>query len=161
MIFEPIELELDKPRKLYLTLRALMRAETEINRLRGAAASERVSIDYLVLKAARDYLTGGGNFPLDVVVMLVWSGLLAVDQQFCEKRGLDKQWINEPLTVDQVLDMIEASPLKRGSILTRLWDHYNEVTTKEKNEDSSPDDEAPGGDDPLAQRPGSSSGPLQ
>ena len=53
MIFEPIEIELDKPRRFKLNLRALMRAEREINRQRGAGVADYVAIDNLVLEAAR------------------------------------------------------------------------------------------------------------
>lgn len=148
MISEPIEIELDRPRKLKLTTRALMRAESEINRRRGAQVQERVSIDFLLFKAARDQLTGSGSFPLDLLAVLLWAGLQAEEP-------------DPKLTPDGVLDLVDASPLSRGALVTAVWEHYNEVTKKPRS-DSAPAEDGGGEDDsPLAERPGSTTGPLQ
>jgi hypothetical protein len=75
MLFEPIEIELDKKRPFKLNLRALMRAETEINRVRGAKANERMAIDHLILSEARNSMMNKGGFSIDLFFALVWAGL--------------------------------------------------------------------------------------
>jgi hypothetical protein len=149
MFFEPIEIELDKPRKVFLKAEALMRAEKEINRQRDAKIADHVSIDFLIFKAASDFLQGTGNFPLDLVAVLLWAGLNAAPHE-----------TKDEVTVDKVLDLIDLSPLPRGQILTRLWEHYSDVTKREPSTSSA---QGNGEDkpDPLARRPGSTSGVLQ
>ena len=154
MIFEPIELELDRKRKFKLTARALMRAEDTVNRRRGVKPNERVSIDYLVYKARMDSVLGTGSAPRDLIVTLIWSGLV----DLWPKTGDEE----EPgLTVEKVEELIyETSPLTVGDIITMVFDHYSEVVNKKKAE---PIPAQPNGADesPLAQRPGSTSGVMQ
>lgn len=149
MLFEPIEIELDKPRKFFLSARALMRAEKEVNRQRGAKPSEHVSIDYLTYRAAADFLAGAGNFPLDLVAVLLWAGLNAA--------APDKDQL---AAVDQAADLLDQSPLPRGRVLTLIWEHYAEVTQRKRSPESEGDSGAQEGQElPLAR--GSSSGVLQ
>jgi hypothetical protein len=144
MLFEPIDLDLDRKRKFKLDLEALENAETQINRRRGVAPTERIGIDFLIFDSARK--TSG--LPLDLVIVLLWAGLIAEDPA---------------LTLDQIRPLMEASPLTRGQIVTKIWDHYIEVTSKDqvtgKTKDES--DAGDGEKRPLALRPGSTSGPLQ
>jgi hypothetical protein len=142
MLFGPIDMELDRKRKYKLDLEALENAETQINRRRGVAPSERVGIDFLIYEAASK--TGG--LPLDLVIVLLWAGLIAEDPG---------------LTLDQIRPLMEQSPLRRNQIVTLIWDHYIEVTSKPTEEKKVSD--ANGADEkyPLAVRPGSTSGPLQ
>lgn len=159
MLFEPIEIELDKPRKFFLNTRALMRAEKEINRQRGAEPGQRVAVDYLLFKAASDQLAGSGSFPLDLLMVLVWAGLASVDAELCRRCGLPPSAANEPMPCESALDLIDLSPLTRGQIITAIWNHYNEVTKKkaaEATEEESSNDRGP-----LAKRPGLSSSALQ
>ena len=153
MLFEPIEIELDKKRKFKLTPKALRRAEDTINRQRGVKPNERVSIDYLVWKARMDTALGTGSLPRDLAVVMVWSGLV----DLWPKQGED----DPALTLEKVEELIyETSPLTVGDIITMVFEHYSEVVNKKKAET----EEAPvdGADsDPLAQRPGSNSSALQ
>lgn len=144
MLFEPVELELDRKRKFKLNLRALMRAEREINRRRGAEVSGFASIDALILECI-DSFRNRVRMPLDLLGVLLWSGLTDEDPS---------------LTIDQATDLIEASPLSRADLVVVIFDHWIKVT---KKADAKPNDSATDGvdADPLAARPGSTSGPLQ
>lgn len=157
MFFEPIEIELDKPRKFKLTPKALRRAEDTINRSRGAKAHERASIDYLIFKARKDSVLGQGSLPRDLFVVLLWSGLFDL---------WPKQSEEDPgLTMDKVEELVyETSPLTAGAILDLVMEHYSEVTNKKKadKETGRKGDQENGADEsPLAPRPGSTSGALQ
>jgi hypothetical protein len=145
MLFEPIELELDKKRPFKLNLRALMRAETEINRLRGAKVNERMAIDHLILSAARNSVMNNGGFPMDLFFALVWAGLVECDPEV-------KQ--------DDIAEIVEASPRRRSQIMSEIWEYYLRVTTK-PDPDQPPTKEQETDSDPLAKRPGSTGGLLQ
>ena len=148
MIFEPIEIELDKPRRFKLNLRALMRVEREINRQRGAGIANYVAIDNLVLEAARTSMLR--YFPLDLLAVLLWAGL--------NETALDEK--QEQIGVDAVLELIEASPWTRPRLAGEVCDYYLKITSKEPPKDETKDE---GSEDPppLAGRPGSISGALQ
>jgi len=151
MLFEPIELELDKPRKYKLNLRGLMRAESEINRVRGAQVNERMAIDHLIISGARNSLMQNGGFPLDLFFTLVWAGLVECDPV---------------LKQDDIPELVEASPQTRSNLMTEIWEYYLRVTTKPDNsvgaQPAAPGEDGKGGDsDPLAKRPGSTGGLLQ
>lgn len=146
MIIEPIKIILDRERNIAFPLGALMRAEHEINRRRGARPSEFVSIDYLMLKAAQDALLveSTGAFPLDLMTVMLWSGLYDDDSR---------------LTVDAVIDMMATTETPRGEILMAVWSAYKLWTRREsKAEEAKQPTE---GRDPLAPRPGETSGVLQ
>jgi hypothetical protein len=139
-LVESVPIELDKTRHLKFTNRAMMAAEREINKQRGASVAERVAIDYLMIAAARQGLSGAGSFPRDLVTVMIWAGLLREDPS---------------LTVEQVVDLIDRSPLSRGKILDCLWEAYQSAASKTLASAEEPE----GGDPPpLAQPPGSNSG---
>ena len=143
MLYEPIEIELDRKRKYKLDIRALMRAEREINRRRGADVGQFVSIDSLIIDGAKRSLNANGSFPLDLFCVLLWAGLTDEEPN---------------LTIDQIPDLLEATALSRSNIITKIWDYYLSITLKPDVKPS----EANGADQrPLALRPGSTSGPLQ
>jgi hypothetical protein len=146
MLIEPIEIELDKPRKFFLSMKALMRAEQDINRRRGIPAAQHTSIDFLVWKSAAGQVAGTDSIGLDLMVTLLWAGLSNMDP-------------DPAITFDSVLGMMDASPLTRGAIVTKIWNHYNEVTLKQKKE-SPPIDEVEDSES-LARRPGANSGVSQ
>jgi hypothetical protein len=142
MLYEPIEIELDRKRKFKLNLKALMRAEREINRRRGAEIGQFASIDFLIIQGAKTSLNDNGSFPLDLLMVLLWAGLTDEEPN---------------LAIDDVPDLIEVSPLTRSKILTLIWDYYLTATTKaDQAKTNGATDERP-----LALRPGSTSGPLQ
>lgn len=142
MIPDPVEIQLDKKRKLLFGLGVLRRAETEINKRRGASISQYVNIDYLMIRSAMDQAAGTGGFPLDLLIVMLWAGLSTEDPR---------------ITFDSTVDLIEQSPLTRGEIATIVWDAY--IATTEKSGEKKESTEDP--PDPLPQRPGSSSGVLQ
>lgn len=157
MLFEPILLQLDTPRKYKLSARALMRAEKKINELRGARPNEYVSIDYLIYSTRLGSVMGTNSLPRDLAAVLLWAGLL----DFWSKPPYGED--NPELTVEYAAELMEQSALARGDLLTQIFEHYAEVVTKGKN---NPDgDPAPAGNgadqSPLAQRPGSTSGATQ
>jgi hypothetical protein len=151
MIFEPIEIELEKPRRFKLNLRALMRAEREINRQRGAGVADYVAIDNLVLEGARQSMLR--YFPLDLLAVLLWAGLNEI--------ALDEK--EQQIGVDAILGLIEASPWTRPRLAAAVVDCYLKITTKEPAKDESKDEGKEGEHPPppLAGRPGSISGALQ
>ena len=157
MIFEPIELELDRPRRFKLNLLALMRAEREINRRRGAGVADYVAIDNLVMESARQSMLR--YFPLDLLAVLLWAGLNEIDR---EEKQLP---ITAPpqIGIDAVLELIEASPWTRPRLAAAVVDCYLKITTKEPAKDESKDEGKEGEHPPppLAGRPGSISGALQ
>jgi hypothetical protein len=145
MLFEPVELELDRKRKFKLNIRALMRAEREINRRRGAEIDAFVPIDALIADCI-DSEKETVKVPLDLLSVLLWAGLSDDDAM---------------LSIDQIPDLLETSPLSRSQLVATIYEHWIKVTSKGKSE--TPAEETVNGADksPLAQRPGSTSGPLQ
>jgi len=141
---EPIDIVLDKPRRLRFNLEALMLAEREINRSRGVRPAEYINIEYLILWSASAQVAGTGSFALDLVTTLLWAGL---------------RWEDKALTVDKVPALMDASPLTHGEIMTTIWEAYNLHSKRARK----PADTAPPVEDsdPLAQRPGSITGALQ
>lgn len=145
MLFEPVELELDRKRKFKLNIRALMRAEREINRRRGAEIDAFVPIDALIADCI-DSEKQTVKVPLDLLSVLLWAGLSDDDAL---------------LSIDQIPDLLEASPLSRSQLVATIYEHWIKVTSKGKSEKPA-EESANGADDsPLAGRPGSTSGPLQ
>lgn len=145
MFIEPIEIELDRKRKYKLGIRTLLRAEREINRRRGAEIDRFVSIDSLMIQGARKSIEANGSFPLDLFTVILWAGLTEEDPN---------------LTIDQIPDLLESSPLTRSNIITAIWDHYLAATVKpDKPSEAATNGAAEAS--PLALRPGSTSGPLQ
>jgi hypothetical protein len=147
MLVETVEVELDKKRELRFSMEALMLAEREINRRRGARISEFVNIEYLIIAAASAQVSGSGGFPLDLMTVLLWAGL---------------RWQEPQLSVETIPQLIDQSPLTHGEIMTRVWDAYlaqNKRKSKEAQDEEEKDKEHDG--DPLARRPGSTTGVLQ
>jgi len=157
MIFEPIELELDRPRRFKLNLLSLMTAEQEINRRRGAGVADYVAIDNLVMESARQSMLR--YFPLDLLVVLLWAGLNEIDR---EEKQLP---ITAPpqIGIDAVLELIEASPWTRPHLAGAVCDYYLKITTKEPAKEETKGEGKEGEDPPppLPGRPGSISGALQ
>lgn len=141
-IFKPIEIMLDKPRRLRPTHRALFEAEQKINELRHATPATACSIDYLIVKAYNDTLAGTGTYPLDLTVVLLWAFLLPDDPK---------------LTTDRVMAAMDATELTRGQINDALWRAY--IAVAGKNITSAPAPEEDKKKDP-SQQTGSDFGAL-
>lgn len=127
-LIEPVEIELDIKRGLLFTLRALMRAEREINRNRGAKVEDYVSIDYLIMSAAQKTVIKNGIMPLDLLITLLWASLLHEDPD---------------LKIDQVPELIEKSLLERGKIIDAVWEAYTRAASKSKQEANGEDKDLP------------------
>jgi hypothetical protein len=122
-----------------------MLAEGEINRRRGARPNEFVNIEFLILSSAAAQVSGVGGFPLDLLVVMLWAGL---------------RWEDPTLSIQMVPSLMEASPLTRGAIATKIWDAYM-LQSKRSKEPEGQAEGANGDKDPLAPRPGSNTGVLQ
>lgn len=139
----PVEILLGKPRKLLFDHQALCSAEREINKQRGVAPAEFVSIDFLMISSARAGLSGSGGFPRDLIAVMLWAGLLREDPK---------------LTVSQAEKLIDQSPLPHGEIVDLVWEAYARAAARNKNlEPETSNVEQEPQYPPLAPRPGSSS----
>lgn len=76
MIVEPVEVVLDKPRKLVLNNKALFEAETKINEIRRSGSFGRVSFDYLVIQATNAMQIMRAPFPRDLLAASLWAGII-------------------------------------------------------------------------------------
>ncbi|MGH7874998.1 MAG: hypothetical protein ACREQO_22615 [Candidatus Binatia bacterium] len=115
VLFEPIEIELDKNRQF------------KLNRRRGG--SEWLSIDFLILSAAKSSLHESGSFPLDLLTVLLWAGLVeAIAGDYIIKVTEGK--LEPVIPLETVPDLLDASPLPRFRILTLIWEYYLRVTTE-------------------------------
>lgn len=73
---EPVEIVLDKPRKMLLTMGALRKAEAELNRARGLNGAERVSIFEVINREIQGFATDQLKLGADFIVILLWASLL-------------------------------------------------------------------------------------
>src|SRR5688572_30786767 len=135
MELTPIELNLDKPRKVLLNAPALLRAEQVVNRRRGGTVFEWVSIDYLIWRAA----AAETGFPLDLVAALLWSGLVEADSNKTKNvLSFDGGYLSN-IKFEDVVALIDQSAMHRGDILRALIEHYESGTTRKPKTTSAPD----------------------
>lgn len=95
MLIEPVEILLDKPRKVQINKRALLTAETEVNRIRGASTFGRVSIDYLMLSLGKLLGFMKTPFPLDLRASMLYAAIIREPK--------------ESLSFDDVLAMLDKT----------------------------------------------------
>lgn len=146
-VIEPVDIVLDKPRKLLLGYLGLYTAEMEINKLRGAKPDEHVSIDFMMINAYNLTLLTTGLLPVDVLLCVLWAGLLHEEPK---------------ITKEKVAALMDQSPLTRGDLSAKVWAAYAsssknmfKVTTAADAEQPSADD----GEKKTAETTGSNSGP--
>src|SRR5689334_12937742 len=110
MLIEPIEILLDKPRKIRINKRALLTAENEVNRIRGTSTFGRVSIDYLMLSLGRMLTLLKTPFPLDLRASMLYGGLI--------------REAKEEIGFDDILDILDKTDTPDGDIdsaIFELW----------------------------------------
>lgn len=81
MIVDPVEIVLDKPRRLLITKRGLRLAEAELNKQRYPITGRVSNIDAYVVQAINDVIRLGGIMPRDLIVCLLWAALLHEDSK--------------------------------------------------------------------------------
>lgn len=117
-LIEPIEVVLDKPRKILINHLALYRAEAEINKLRFARPEQYVSIDVLMIEGFNNLFRARGMLPMDLLLCMLWAGLVYDDPK------------KPRLTIEQVAALLDASETNRGEISGALWAAYFKVAGK-------------------------------
>jgi hypothetical protein len=125
---QPIDIQLDKPRKLLINSMALRKAEFELNRLRGSDVRSWESIDGLIFQAYGKVYNTTGRLPADLLFCLLWGGLLHEDPK---------------LQLDDVGQLLDRSPLNLSEISGIIWRAYWAYSSKglQKPEESKPDGE--------------------
>jgi hypothetical protein len=109
---EPVEVILDKPRKLLINHFALYRAEAEVNKLRFAKPEDYASIDALMVDGFNNLYRARGMMPMDLLLCLITFGMVYDDPK--ERR----------LTVDQVAALLDVSESDRGTLSGTIWGAY-------------------------------------
>jgi len=72
-ISEPIEIELDRPRKLLLTIQALKRAQTELNRERQTDPPKPI------FRIMSEEMEKGVDIGVDFCEVMIWAAMLYDD----------------------------------------------------------------------------------
>jgi len=150
-VIEPIEIVLDKPRKLMLGHWGLYTAEMEINKQRGAKPEEHVAIDFMMVDAYNRIFLKTGLLPLDLMVCVLWAGLLHEDPK---------------ITKEKVAALMDQSQLSRADLSAKVWAAYfssskNSLKVSTESDDVGARQDAPAedGEKKTDKTSGSNSGP--
>lgn len=146
-LIEPIEITLDKPRKLLINHLALFKAETEINRMRFAKPEDYAAIDVLMIDAFNHIYRGKGMLPLDLLLCLISFGLVYDSPK--EKR----------FTIEEIAALLDGSDVNRAELSGVVWGAYFRIAgnnLKAVEGDAPPDEKKSEG-----QRTGLPNGALQ
>lgn len=108
-LIEPIEIVLDRPRKLLINHKALRRAESEVNKMRFAHPNDYASIDSLMVAGFNAIFRISGMLPRDLLVCMLWAGLANEDPK---------------LTIDRIDELMDQTPLDLGTISGIVWGAY-------------------------------------
>jgi hypothetical protein len=143
-LIEPIEIQLDRARKILLNHRALRQAESEFNRRRFAAPKDYVNIDAVMVEAYNNIFRMSGMMPRDLLACVLWAGLLNEDPK---------------LSLDDVDDLLDQSPLSDAELSGIVWAAYFKAAGRNLKQVNSPeaDEEKKTADQPT----GSGSGPSR
>jgi hypothetical protein len=135
---EPVEVLLDKPRKLLINHFCLYRAEAEVNKLRFAKPEEYCAIDVLMVDAFNHLYRARGMLPLDLLLCMIAFGLVYEPK---EKR----------LTLEQIAELLDASELSRAELSGIVWGAYFKVAGKNLKQVAAegPDEEKKTADPPT------------
>lgn len=115
---EPVEIILDKPRKLLINHFTLYRAEAEVNRLRYAKPEEYASIDVMMVEGFNHIFKSLGMLPMDLMLAMLCHGLVYEDPK--EKR----------LNIEQVAGLLDLPEVDRQVVSTAIWAAYFKVAGK-------------------------------
>lgn len=146
-LIEPIEIVLDKPRKLLINHLTLFKAEGEINRMRFAKPEDYAAIDVLMIDSFNHLYRARGMLPLDLLLCLICHGLVYDDPK--EKR----------LTIEQVAALLDKSETSRAELSGVIWGAYYRVASKNLKQveaDAPPTDEKKTEDQPTGSDSGAS-----
>lgn len=142
---EPVEVVLDKPRKVLINHFALYRAEAEINKLRFAKPADYVSIDVLMVDGFNNLFRARGFLPMDLLLCMLTFGLVYESPK--EKR----------LSLEEVAALLDSTEIDRADLSGIIWGLYFRLAGKNLKV-ATPEDaaeEKKTADPPI----GSSSGP--
>ena len=114
---EPLEIVLDRPRKVLINHLALFKAENEINRRRGAKPEEWASIDVLMVDAFNRIYRARGMLPRDLLVVMIWA-------------GLGHETSKPALTVEQITGLLDNSEKGVAELSGEIWNAYFLANTK-------------------------------
>jgi len=114
-MIEPVEIVLDKPRKLLINHLALYRAEAEINKLRFAKPEDYASIDALMVDGFNHLFRSRGMLPLDLLLCMLWAGLVYDDPK------------KPRLSIEQVAAVLDEAKANRAEISGAIWGAYFKV----------------------------------
>ena len=108
---QPIEIVLDKPRKLLINNMALYKTEADINRLRYAKPEDYASIDVLMVDAFNHLFRARGLLPMDLMLSMLVNGLI---YEKGEKR----------LSLEEIAELIDNSESSRAELSGQVWAAY-------------------------------------
>lgn len=116
-LLEPIEITLDKPRKLLINHLTLFKAEADINKMRSAKPEDYAAIDSLMIDAFNHLYRARGMLPLDLMICLLTHGLV---YEKGEKR----------LTIEEITALLDKTELSRAELSGIIWGAYFKVASK-------------------------------
>ena len=108
---EPIEINLDRSRKVLINHRALFKAEGEINKRRGAKVEDWASIDVLMVDAFNLIYRSRGMLPLDLLAVMIWASIVYENNE-------------RALTVEQITDLFDDPSVSRAALSGDIWGAY-------------------------------------
>lgn len=117
-LIEPVDITLDKPRKLLINHLALFKAEAEINRMRFAKPEDYAAIDVLMVDAFNHIYRGKGMLPLDLLLCLISFGLVYESPK--EKR----------FTIEDIAALLDGSEVSRAELSGIVWGAYFRIAGK-------------------------------
>lgn len=103
---QPVDILLDKPRRLLLNHRAFCLAESEINKRRFAKMEDYRGLDDLMIDANNRLLLRGRMPPMDLLIVMIWAGLL---------------FENPALKIDDIAPLLDASSTPRAELCGAVW----------------------------------------
>ncbi len=117
-VIEPVEIILDKPRKLLLNHQALRRAENEVNKQRFAKPIDYTNIDNLMVSAYNTVFRLSGMLPRDLLSCLLWASIVPDSPR------------DPKLTIDRVDELLDQSEMSDADISVVIWSAYIKVAGK-------------------------------
>lgn len=113
-LIEPVEITLDRPRKMLLTLGALRRADQEFNKARGLTGDARVSIFDVINTELKNVAADNLKFGPDLIAIMLWASLLNDDPNLTLD-DVDKFAFNPVGVVAKVIECINNCFLKSAA----------------------------------------------
>ena len=124
-VIEPAEILLDKPRKVLVNHAALFKAETEVNRIRGNTAFNRLGIDYLIVNAFNALIMLKAPFPLDLLAVMLWASIVRE-----ESRDAKGRVQREEIKFEDIFPILDDSQTATNDIAVALFEAYCKTAGK-------------------------------